>query len=227
VSVAANRRVVLATIEELFNLGRMNRISALIHPEFVDHGAGEHRHGREGFLATAAWLRTAFPDLHLEVEDVIAQGDRVAVRATFRGTHLGELEDVPPTGRAVVVQQIHILRIADGMVVEHWAGRDDITLLRELGAMGNAAEEADERDEPHGPSVREVILTVLRDANEPVREAVLYDRALDRGADIEADGFLCVLEELVTVGWVRLSVDHDTPANDPPPFGPRFYRPVR
>jgi predicted ester cyclase len=226
VSVEANRRVVLATIEELFNLNRMNRISALIHPEFVNHGAGEHRHGREGFLATATWLRTAFPDLHLEVEDVIAQGDRVAVRATFRGTHLGELEDVPPTGRAVVVEQIHILRIADGMVVEHWGSRDDLTLLRQLGARGDA-EEADERDEPHGPSVREVILTVLRDAEEPVREAVLYDRALDRGADIEADGFLCVLEELVTVGRVRLSVDHDTPAKDSPPFGPRFYRPVR
>jgi hypothetical protein len=85
----------------------------------------------------------------------------------------------------------------------------------------------DERDDPHGPVVREVILTVLRDAEEPVREAVLYERALDRGADIEADGFLGVLEELVTLGWVRLSVDHDTPANDPPPFGPRFYRAIR
>lgn len=74
--------------------------------------------------------------------------------------------------------------------------------------------------------VEQIVRDLLRQAREPVREAVLYERARDRGAEIGAEAFLDVLERLATLGHVRIAVEHDLPARDPAPFGPRFYYPA-
>jgi predicted ester cyclase len=90
----------------------------------------------------AAWWRTAFPNLQITVLEEIVQGDAVVQRVTARGTHLGELRHpgigvIPPTGRSFEGwDQIHIWHVTDGRISDHWATRDDLKLLQQLGVVG-------------------------------------------------------------------------------------------
>lgn len=79
------------------------------------------------FKETFAEARTGFPDLSIAVEDVMAEGDRVAARVTMRGTHRGEFQGISPTGKRVEVKAIDMFRISDGKIVEHWGHADDPT----------------------------------------------------------------------------------------------------
>ena len=77
----------------------------------------------------------AFPRYELAIEDMIAEGDRVAVRLTFRGTHRGELMGIPPTGKRIECDVIDIMRVAGGKCVEHWHVMDQLGLMMQLGAV--------------------------------------------------------------------------------------------
>jgi predicted ester cyclase len=83
-------------------------------------------------------LLRAYPDLHIEVEDLIAEGDRVVSRNTVTGTHLGEYLGLAPTGRSVAYDEVVIMRFADGRMAESWAVVDMLAQLRQLGAIGDA-----------------------------------------------------------------------------------------
>lgn len=105
-------------------------------PDVVDHySLPGLPPGREGWNMNRKILRTAFPDAHWREEDLFAEGDRVVGRYTLRGTHLGDFLGIPPTGNTITVSNIHILRIADGKIVEHWGHGDDMGMMRQLGAM--------------------------------------------------------------------------------------------
>lgn len=77
-------------------------------------------------------LNRAFSDQRWEIHDVIAEGDKVVIRCTHSGIHTGEFFGVPPTGRPFAYTQMHIVRLRDGKSVEHWAVRDDASLMRQL-----------------------------------------------------------------------------------------------
>lgn len=79
----------------------------------------------ETFKDTFLEARNAFPDLSVAVEDIMAEGDRVAARVTMRGTHRGEFQGIAPTGKRVEVKAIDMFRISDGRIVEHWGHADD------------------------------------------------------------------------------------------------------
>jgi predicted ester cyclase len=81
-----------------------------------------------------AMFESSFPGYDLEVEDMIAEGDKVVLRATFHGVHGGEMQGMPATGRRVSVPLIIIYRIAGDKIVEHWMNVDELGLLRQLGA---------------------------------------------------------------------------------------------
>jgi predicted ester cyclase len=80
-------------------------------------------------------LRAASPDLRFTVDDMIAEGDRVVTRWTARGTHKGVLFGCPPTGRPVTVEAIAIDRYVNGQITDHWAVRDDLGMMQQLGAI--------------------------------------------------------------------------------------------
>jgi predicted ester cyclase len=80
------------------------------------------------------WLLTVFPDHRFNIEDA-GDGETVAVRGACSGTHEGELWGIPPTGKRSAVQQSHWFRVVDGKVAEHWAVREDLGLLRQLGVL--------------------------------------------------------------------------------------------
>jgi steroid delta-isomerase-like uncharacterized protein len=134
--VEATRRFAVERVEALFNRGELHRVEEFVTLDFVNHEAwaGEDP-GYEGFRLRLGRLRAAFPDFHMEVEDVVVEGDMVAYRATVTGTHRGELLGVPPTGRTFRVQHIHMLRMRDGRTCEHWASRDDLGMLIQLGVV--------------------------------------------------------------------------------------------
>jgi len=128
---------------ELFGGGRLELADELIAPDCIDHGAetgpersGAAPRGPDGIRGVVGWLRAAFPDLAYEVEDAFGGGDRVAVRCVARGTHEGEFLGRAPTGRSFAVQQIHVFRVEDGRIAEHWACRDDAGMMRQLGLAG-------------------------------------------------------------------------------------------
>jgi steroid delta-isomerase-like uncharacterized protein len=123
--------------QELFNQGRVELISELLHPDYINHSPGtpELPRGREGVAIVVTGLRRAFPDLRYTVDDLVIGADAVATRTTMTGTHRGDLFGVPATGRSVKVTQFTIERIADGKIIAHHRLTDDLSLLRQLGIL--------------------------------------------------------------------------------------------
>ena len=136
-----NKAVVRRWFEEVWNQGREATIDELFPAEGVAHGLGDSEadvHGAAEFKPFVANIRGSIPDTHIRVDDIFADGDRVAVRVTLEGTHSGEGLSVPPTGRKVRIQGIIILRMVDGRIVEGWNCYDQLGLLRQIGALPGA-----------------------------------------------------------------------------------------
>ena len=134
--VAERNKAVVRRWIEAFKAGGDESVSdELRSPQFVNHSAppGAPTGPEAGKLAFRA-MRAAFPDLHVRIEDMVADGDRVATRQTFSGTHRGEWSGVPATGRRVAWAVIDIVRLEDGLLVDHWAVADLHGLLGQLTA---------------------------------------------------------------------------------------------
>lgn len=91
--------------------------------------------GPESMRALITMLRTAFPDLHFSIEELVAEGDTVAGRLTMSGTQEGPLVVMPPTGRPVRQNHMHFVRFRDGKAIEHWGVRDDLGMMRQFGVV--------------------------------------------------------------------------------------------
>jgi steroid delta-isomerase-like uncharacterized protein len=94
--------------------------------------------GKQGVKAYFAAFRRAVPDLHAQVHELLADGDKVVTRKTFHGTQTGEFMGLPPTGSAISFDVIYIVRVRDGKFVEHWNVLDTLVLMRQMGASGIA-----------------------------------------------------------------------------------------
>jgi len=123
---------------EIWNKGDLAVCDIVFSPAYVGHLSGMPGPvvGPEAFRQLVETYRTAFPDVHLTVEDVISAGDRVVVRWISRGTHLGPMMGLPPTGRKIEVMGISIFRMAGGQVAEEWEGFDTMGLMQQLGVGG-------------------------------------------------------------------------------------------
>ena len=129
-----NKAVVRRVWEEIANQGNYAVADELFAPDFVYHAPGTPElRGPEGFKQLIGMFRNAFPDLQFTVEDMIAEGDKVASRYTARGTHQGELMGLPPTGRQITEVGIVISRLVDGKLVEDWHSPDNLGLIQQLG----------------------------------------------------------------------------------------------
>ena len=141
-STATNKALARRVFEEGFNQGKAESIDELIAAEFVDHGAapGVPDTGTESFRQTMLLFRTAFPDVHVTIDDMIAEGDRVVTRSLWHGTHRGTFFGIPATGKSFSLTSTDILRIEQGKVVEHWGNEDDLGMLQQLGILTQMAE---------------------------------------------------------------------------------------
>ena len=110
-------------------------VDEVLLPTFVQHSVVAVSPGREGLVQLYRELQFAFPDFNFAIDDMLAEGDRVAVRMTCRYTHKGEFLGVAPTGKAVVLLKMDIFRFVNGRCVEHWDSADRLGLLQQLGMV--------------------------------------------------------------------------------------------
>jgi predicted ester cyclase len=133
-----NKALVRRYFEEIWDKGNLDLIDELFTTNFVRHGPtgteGEVR-GLEGFKGLVTMYRTAFPDLRVPIEDLIAEGDRVVSRWTAYGTHQGELMGNAPTGNQATVTGIIVDRISGAKIEEEWVDYDTLHLMQQIGAV--------------------------------------------------------------------------------------------
>jgi steroid delta-isomerase-like uncharacterized protein len=122
---------------EAFNQGKLEVIDEVIADNHVDHATRPPGvpSGKEGIKVLAKSLRSAFPDLKIVIDLQVAEGDLVVQHATSTGTMKGEFAGMPPSGKTAKWEAIHISRIKDGKIVEHWMVQDQLGMLQQLGFM--------------------------------------------------------------------------------------------
>ena len=136
-STENNKALVRRVYEETMNQGNLALLDELVSSDFVLHDPNYPQpvRGAEGLKQYFQTFRSAFPDLHFTIEDIIGEGDTVAVRQTGRGTHQGELFGIPPTGKQLTVTAMIFHRFVNGKPVENWVNSDSMGMLQQLGVI--------------------------------------------------------------------------------------------
>jgi steroid delta-isomerase-like uncharacterized protein len=138
-SIQENKAVVQRWVEEVLNTRDVSEQSPayqLVAADFVGHFPGQPPiEGLEAYRQFGSLYFSAFPDLQITPEDLIAEGDKVTMRYGWRGTHKGELMGIPPTGKQVSTSGISILRVANGKIAEQWDNFDNLGMLQQLGVI--------------------------------------------------------------------------------------------
>ena len=139
-TLSRNKAVVLRFNREVIERGDEAAFREIMAPDFVNRTAAPGMSlGPDGMLVMLNHvLRPAFPDLRVDVHDQIAEGDKVTTRKTIRGTHTGRLQDIAPSGKAVAIDVIDIVRLRDGQYVEHWGINNLPVVLAQLRSEGEA-----------------------------------------------------------------------------------------
>jgi predicted ester cyclase len=136
VSIDKNKLLIRRYIEEVINTGNIDEIEKFISPNYVEvHEGTRHPIGIEGAKAHILGVRQTYPDLHLTVEQQIAEDEWVATCITARGTHKGSWLGIKPTGKAVAYTGVNINRVVDGRIVEHGGAANLLEQLLEIGAI--------------------------------------------------------------------------------------------
>jgi steroid delta-isomerase-like uncharacterized protein len=138
-STEMNKAIVRRYYEEVFNQRKIDVIDELMGDKFINNdptpAAARNKESAKQFILK---ITEAFPDHHHEIVDLIAEDDKVVMRCILTGTHQREfigLPGFPPTGKSVRQQQIHILRVHNSKITEHWVVRDDLAMIMQLGVI--------------------------------------------------------------------------------------------
>jgi steroid delta-isomerase-like uncharacterized protein len=134
-SLDENQAIVRETAERLFNQGDLSAADELIAVDAVDHCEPEGTDCRQHFKQVAMMLRGAFPDLHMEILNMVTEGDQVAVHLLMSGTHQGPFMGIAPTGKRFSVDQMRFMRFRDGQMTDSWAVIDWLGWRQQLGAL--------------------------------------------------------------------------------------------
>jgi len=130
-----NKRIARRVFEDVQSQGNQALIQELVTEDYVGHTPIGDIHGPEGAKQFTSMLRAGFPDFQVMVEAQISEGDLVATRWTSRGTHNGEFQGVPPTGKRMSMSGMTIFRIANDKLVEGWTQPDLLGMMQQLGLV--------------------------------------------------------------------------------------------
>jgi steroid delta-isomerase-like uncharacterized protein len=132
-----NKKVVRRLFEEVWNKGNLPLADELFTPNYAHHDASTPDVGRgpESEKKRATLYRSAFPDIRLNIEDIIAEGETVMARWSCRGTHKGDLSGIAPTGKQFNISGVSIARFANGKMAEGWVNWDALGLMQQLGVV--------------------------------------------------------------------------------------------
>jgi steroid delta-isomerase-like uncharacterized protein len=136
-----NKAIVRRLFEELWNKGNLSLADELFSPNYAhyDPSTPDVGRGPESEKKRATLYRTAFPDLQLTIEDIIAEGEIVMARWSCRGTHKGDLSGIAPTGKQFKISGVTIARLANGKLAEGWVNWDALGLMQQLGVVPELA----------------------------------------------------------------------------------------
>lgn len=130
-----NKAIARRSFDEVFNAGHLDVVGELVSQDFIAHTSTQDIRGPVQMKQYVKELREAFPDLHITVEDQVAEGDKVVTRWTATGTHTGLFQGIPPTGKRGHLSGIDIDYVIDGKTVECWTLADNLSLLQQLGVI--------------------------------------------------------------------------------------------
>ncbi len=136
-----NKAIVRRLFEELWNKGNLSLADQLFSPNYAHHDPSTPDFGRgpESERKRATLYRSAFPDLQLTIEDLLAEGETVMARWSCRGTHKGDLSGIAPTGKQFTISGVTIARLANGKMAEGWVNWDALGLMQQLGVAPELA----------------------------------------------------------------------------------------
>ncbi len=135
-STEMNKATVRRWVEAAWNNEDFSSVDGLYTPDYTMHyGGTPATQGTEGLKSFIMMYRAAMPDLHMQIEDVVAEDDKVTWRITTRGTHTGEFLGIPATGKSVEVGALIVSRFEDGKWAEDWVNNDDLGLFQQLGVI--------------------------------------------------------------------------------------------
>ena len=130
-----NKAVLKCLVDEAYNQRNLDVIDEIADSCYVEHTNGVTTNSRDIIKQTITWLAEEAPDFTLVIEDLIAEGDKVVLRATLSGTHEGALQGIPPTQKKIQFSAMRIYRITDGKIVETHVIADTLGLLQQLGVI--------------------------------------------------------------------------------------------
>jgi steroid delta-isomerase-like uncharacterized protein len=134
-SIEANKQLVRRFVQEIFVDGNADAVDELVAEDFVPHTWPSTGDGRADLKRAIERVSKSLSDPSFAIEDMIAEDDRVAVRLTAGARQTGEFMGIPPSGTSYTIGEIHIFRILDGRVTEHWHQFDQMGMMRQLGAL--------------------------------------------------------------------------------------------
>jgi steroid delta-isomerase-like uncharacterized protein len=139
-----NKAIARRLIAELWNNGNLSVADEIFSPNYEHHDSSTPDFGRgpESEKKRATLYRTAFPDLHLTIEDVIAEGETVMTRWSCRGTHKGDLNGIAPTGKQITISGVTVARASNGKMAESYVNWDALGLMQQLGVVPQLANKA-------------------------------------------------------------------------------------
>ena len=141
-SIDDNKAIVRRFVDEIFVQGRKETVDELLADDFVGHTWPSTGNPRADLKGAIDRTSKGLADPVFTIEDVIAEGDRVAVRLTAAATQVGELMGMPPSGKRYEIGEIHVFRLRDGQVVEHWHQFEQMKMMEQLGALPASPEPA-------------------------------------------------------------------------------------
>lgn len=124
-----NKALMRRVFDEALNAGKLSLLDQLFADDFVDNATPEQIPGPQGVRDYFKAIRTGFPDMHVTIDDLLAEGDKVVVRTTWHGTHLGTYEGIAPTGKIVIRTMIQIFRVAHAKIQEEWSEGGSLSAL--------------------------------------------------------------------------------------------------
>ena len=148
-----NKAIVRRFIDEIFVQGRRETVDELLADDFVAHTWPSTGKPKDDLKAAIGMTRKALADVRFTIDDLIAEDDRVAARLTTSARQVGEFMGMPASNKRYEIGEIHIFRLTDGKVVEHWHQFDQMGLMKQLGAMPGGAV----KSQPTKPAERETV----------------------------------------------------------------------
>ena len=132
---AEENKAIMRRYFSVFEQGNIDLLDELLAPDYVNHtpATPDLPTGPEGVKGVVSMFRSGMPDLKVVIEDMIAEGDKVATRYTLEGTHEGELFGVPPTGQRLSIKSFTVERVSDGKIRDHWRVSDNLDMMQQLG----------------------------------------------------------------------------------------------